>query len=130
MFPFKSSIVMKLKIVLGIAVLVLVMMVGWQIASWELANLNLQEEMRDMASQAGVRIGFVVPSSDEDLRGAIIRKAKAHGIDLEPAQVTVRRTTSGQTSTLHLAADYTVPVNLAIFSFRLHFTPSSDKKGS
>lgn len=58
----------------------------------------------------------------------MIRKAKEHGVDLEPGQVTVRRTTSGESSTLYLAADYTAHVNLAIFSFSLHFTPSSDKK--
>ena len=118
----------KPKIVLGIAIAVLVMMTGWQIASWELANVLLQEEIRDMASQAGAKVGVVVPSTDEDLSRAVIRKAKEHGIELEPAQVTVRRMGSGETTTLYLAADYTVPVILAIFSFRLHFTPSSGKK--
>ena len=43
---------------------------------------------------------------------------------------TVRRTDSGETSSLYLAADYTAPVNLAFFSFNLHFTPSSDGKGT
>jgi hypothetical protein len=120
----------KPKIVLGIAVLVLIVMTGWQIASWELANVLLQEEIRDMASEAGVRVGFVIPRSDEDLSRAVVLKAKEHGIELEPAQVTVRRTGSGEKSTLYLAADYTVPVNLAFFSFRLHFTPSSGKKAN
>jgi hypothetical protein len=117
------------KIILGIAVLVLAGMAGWQIGACEIANMNLQEEMRDMASQAGSRIGFITPSSDEDMSRAVIGKAKEHGIELKPAQVTVRRTISGETSTLYLAADYTVPVNLAFFSFSLHFTPSSDRKG-
>jgi hypothetical protein len=103
--------------------------VGWQIGSWELADMNLQEEMHDLASQAGIHVGFVPPpSSDEDVSRAIIRRAKEHGIELNPTQVTVRRTNPGEkTSTLYLAADYTVPVNLAFFSFNLHFTPSSDK---
>lgn len=119
----------KLKIILGIAVLVLVVMAGWQISSGELANMNLQEDLRDMASQAGSRVGFIAPPSDDDITASVIGKAKEHGIDLTPAEVTVRRTGSGTTSTLYLAVDYTVPVQLPLFSFRLHFTPSSDKNG-
>jgi|SRR5450755_4894883 hypothetical protein len=117
----------RFKIILGVAVLVLIIVAGWQIGSSEVANMNLQEDMRDMASQAGVHVGVVVPISDDDVSGAVVRKAKEHGIELIPAQVTVRRTTSGETSTLHLAADYTASVNLGIFSVSLHFTPSTDK---
>ncbi|MGA2743145.1 MAG: hypothetical protein ABSE44_00495 [Candidatus Sulfotelmatobacter sp.] len=67
-----------LKIILGLAVLILVTMAGWQIGSSEVANMNLP----------------------------------------------------GEKSILYVAADYTVPVNLVFYSFNLHFTPSSDKKGS
>jgi hypothetical protein len=118
----------RVTITLGVALLVLAVMAGWQIGSSEVANMNLQEDMRDMASQAGSRVGFITPSSDEDMSRAVVGKAKEHGIELEPAQVTVRRTTAGETSTLYLAADYSAPVHLAFFSFSLHFTPSSDKK--
>lgn len=118
----------RITIILGIAVLILTVPAGWQIGACELANMNLQEEMHDLASQVGTHIGFSAPTSDEDVGLAIIRKAKEHGIELTPAQVTVRRTNSGETSTLYLAADYTVPVNVAFFSFNMHFTPSSDKK--
>ncbi len=103
-------------------------MAGWQIGAWELANINLQEDMRDLASQAGAHIGVVAPMSDEDLSRAIVRKAWDHGIELKPTEVTVRRTDTGETSRLYLAADYTVPVNLPLVSFTLHFMPSSDKK--
>jgi hypothetical protein len=118
------------KLILGIAILVLLIAVGWQIGSRELANINLQEDLRDMASQAGTHIGYVPPSSDEDLIGTIVRKAKEHDIDLKPYQVTLQHRGSGETSTLYLAADYTVPVNLVFFSFTLHFTPSSEKKSA
>lgn len=118
----------RVTIILGVAVLVLIVFAGWQIGTCELANMNLQEEMHDLASQAGTHMGVVPPpSSDEDVSRAIIRRAKEHGIELVPAQVTVRRTNPGEKSTLYVAADYTVAVNLAFFSFNLHFTPSSDK---
>jgi hypothetical protein len=120
----------NLKTILGIAVLILALRMGWQIGSAEIANMNFQEDLRDMGSQAGAHVGVVVPSgSDEDAARAVIRKAKEHGIELEPTQVTVRRVGAGETSTLYLAADYTVPINLALFSFNLHFTPSSERKG-
>jgi hypothetical protein len=125
-----NAVVRRITIIPGIAVLVLMVLVGWQVGSWELSNMNLQEEMQDLASQAGTHVGFVPPSSDEEVSRAIIRRAKEHGIELNPTQVTVRRTNPGEkTSTLYLAADYTVPVNLAFFSFKLHFAPSSDKPG-
>jgi type III secretion system FlhB-like substrate exporter len=120
----------QLKIILGLAVLVLVITAGWQIGSAEVANMNLQEEIRDMASQAGTHLGIVVPKSDDDVRDEVVRKAKEHGIDLQSDQVTVRRINPGEKSILHVSADYTVPVNLLLFSFNLHFAPSSDKKGS
>ena len=118
----------RFKIILGIALLALVTATGWQIGAWEIANASLQEEMRDMASQSGTHIGLVAPPSDDDLNAAVVRKAKEHGIDLAPAQVTVRRINPGEKSTLSLAADYTVPVNLLLFSFHLHFAPSSDPR--
>jgi hypothetical protein len=118
----------RLQIILVIAVVILVGSPVWQIGAWEVANMNLQEEMRDMASQAGARVGAVAPSSDEDLSRSIILKAKDHDIELQPAQITVRRTISGETSTLYLAADYTVPVNLLFVSFSLHFTPNSEQR--
>jgi hypothetical protein len=120
----------NLKIILGAAVLVLVAMAGWQIAAAEIANLNLQEDLRDMGSQAGAHLGVVVPYTDEDEIGAVIRKAKEHGIDLEPAQITLRRIGTGDKSTLYLAADYGAPIHLMFFSFNLHFTPSSSRNGN
>jgi hypothetical protein len=118
----------KITIILGLAVLVLTVLAGWQIGACELANMNFQEDLHDLASQVGTHIGFAAPTSDEEMNLIVVRKAKEHGIDLQATQVTVRRTNSGETSTLYLAADYTVPVNLAFFSVNLHFTPTSDKK--
>jgi hypothetical protein len=115
----------NLKIFLGLAVLVLAAVAGWQIGSAEIANANLQEDMRDMASQAGTHLGVVAPSSEQEVRAAVVRKAREHGIVLAADQVTAQAQTSGERSIWYLAADYTVPVNLGLTSFRLHFTPSS-----
>jgi hypothetical protein len=117
----------RMKIIFGLAVVAVAGCAVWQIAAWEIANTNLQDDLRDMGAQAGTHIGVVAPNSDEEMNRAVIRKAKEHGVELSPAQITVRRMGSGERTTFYLAADYTVPVSLGLFSFHLHFTPSSDK---
>ena len=117
----------KAKLILGLAVLALAVVAGWRIASCELANFELHEDMRDLAAQIGGRIGLTPWSTDEDLRSAVVRKAKEHEIQLEPGQVTVQRTGSYEAPIIYLAADYKVRVKLLGFSFTFHFTPSSAK---
>ena len=104
----------KITVMIGIAVLAGLVVMGWQIGSCELANVALQDDMQDIASQAGTRIGFVEPLTDEDLRRAVMRKAKEHDIELDPGQVRVQRTASADMSTVYLAADYVVLVKLPV----------------
>jgi len=117
----------KLKLILGLAALALAINAGWQIASCELANLELREDLRDLASQAGSRIGLVHFNTDEDFRKAVIHHAERHDMRLEPAQVIVQRTGTGPATTgiIYFAADYKARVTLLGFSFNLHFRPSS-----
>jgi hypothetical protein len=115
----------KTKLILGLAVLALPVAVGWQIAAGELANLELKEDLGDIAAQNAARIGLTSPNSDEDLRNAVIRKAKEEGIRLEPNQVTIQHTGTAEASGVNLAVDYRVPVKLPGYSFILHFSPSA-----
>jgi hypothetical protein len=115
----------KAKLILGLAVLALAVVVGWPIASWELANLELRDDLRDIAAQNAARIGLAPPSTDEDLRSTVVRAAKGHEIQLEPEQVILHRTGTAEAPILYLAADYSVRVKLPGYSFTLHFTPSS-----
>jgi hypothetical protein len=115
----------KGKLILGLAVLALAVIAGWQIASCELANLGLREDLRDIASQAGAYIGLVSFNSDEDFRTAVVRAAHSHDIQLEPEQVTVQRTGAVPAQSIYLAVDYKVRVKLPGFSFALHFHPTS-----
>jgi hypothetical protein len=117
----------KLAWIAGLVVLVLTVSVAWQIAAAQIADRQLREDLRDMASQAGARIGLLEPSSIDDFRDAVIRVAKQHGIVLAPSQVTVQRTTAGVTAVIYLAVDYTEAVKLPGFSFDLHFTTTSDR---
>jgi hypothetical protein len=117
----------KAKLILGLVVLTLAGVAGWRVASCELANLELGEDLRDLAAQVGSRIGLTPASSDEDFRSAVIRKAEEHEIRLEPEQVTVQRTGTAEAPLIYLAADYRVRVKLLRFEFTFHFTPSSAK---
>ena len=64
-------------------------------------------------------------NSDEEIRNLVIHKAAKHEIELDPRQVTVQRVGVGEYTTWYIAVDYTVKVDLLVFSFPLHFTPTS-----
>ena len=117
----------KAKLFVGLAVLALVAITGWQIGSCEIANLELQTDLHDISIQLASRIGMEAPNSDQDLRNAVVHKAEEHGIHLEPEQVTVQHVGSGKTEAIYLAAEYDARVKLPGYSFTLHFSPSSTK---
>jgi hypothetical protein len=114
-----------IKFVLPLAALVFVCLAGWQIGACEVANIRLHDDIQDMASQSGVRIGLTTARSDDDFRSAVLGKARQYDIELAPNQVTVQRTGSSVTGTISIGADYTVPIHVPGFSFTLHFTPAS-----
>lgn len=115
----------KIKIVLGVAILALAVTTGWQMWSAYYGNLELKEDLRDIAADVGTRIGLSQPPSQDDLRKFVIAKAASHDIQLEPDQVTVKVAGEGKTAVISLAVDYSVPINLLIFSFNLHFNASN-----
>jgi hypothetical protein len=117
----------KIALIVGIAFLALAVSAGWQLASCELANRQLEEDMRDLASRNAERIGLSAPTTDDDLRNSVIHDAKELDIALDPNQVTVQHTVQGESSVVHLAADYTARVRLLGFSLNFRFTPSSER---
>jgi hypothetical protein len=123
--------VKKIALIVGIAVLALAFNAAWQFASCELANRQLEERLRDLASRNAEHIGLSAPITDADLRLAVIREARELDIPLDPNQISVRRTVQrtveGESSAVHLAADYTARVRLLGFSLIFRFSPSSDR---
>ncbi len=113
-----------IKTILVIAVLALATLAGWRVGSDEVANLRLQDDLRDLASQPRNYIRYSPPRSDEEWRAAVIRKASEDGIRLQPNQVMVEHPGPAAIS---LSAKYSVPVDLPGFSFTMHFTPSTEK---
>lgn len=118
----------KVKIIAVAAVLLLIIDAGWQIGARELANIELRDDLKDMSSQLGARIGLTSAKSDDDFRNDILNKARKYEIPLAPEQVTVQRSGVGFAATMYFAADYSVPVHLPGFTFQLHFHPESGPK--
>ena len=107
----------------AVAFATIVLPAAWQVGSSELANIELRDDMQDMASQIATRTGFSSTKSDADLRSAVLKKAEKYDIALNPDQITVQQSGSGNQSSVYVAADYSVPVHLPGFEFTLHFTP-------
>ncbi len=105
--------------------LALLVSTGWQLAGCELANLELREDLKDIGSLVGTRIGMTDVRSDEYLRQAVIRKAAEHNIVLVPEQVTVERVGTSEAPVIYITADYTARVDLAGKTVLLHFTPTN-----
>jgi hypothetical protein len=105
------------------AVSALVLWAGAQVTRCIWANAALREDLVDLSSQAGTHIGLTAPTTDDQLRAAVIQRAEAHGIQLDPQKILVTRDANART--IYLAAPYDARIDLALVSFALHFTPSS-----
>lgn len=116
-------------VILGLVLLALAAIIGWQVGSCYVANSELQSDMQDLAVQNPFRIGLAPAATEDELRNSVIAKAKELGIHLEPEQVTVQRTFTPDVLSISLAADYEARVNLLVYSFTLHFTPSGSHSG-
>ena len=113
-----------MKYVFRIAVIAAVVFAAWTILEPEVTNIVFQDELHDLAAQPSWRPGMSAPNSDEELRNMVVRKAETHDIALDPKQVTVRRTETPE-NPVYIAVDYTVPVNLFVYSYSRHFGASS-----
>ena len=114
--------------VLWLALVVVAVIAAWRIIQPEIMNAIFRDDLHDVAAQLAPRIGFSQPSSDDDLRAIVVRKAEEHNIHLDPGQVTLQSSGPSESRVVYIKVDYTVPVNLFVYSFRLHFTPTSGNK--
>ncbi len=114
-----------MKYISWIALVAAMGVAGWRIIEPEITATIFQDELRDAAAQLGWRTGVTPPDSDDELKNVAIRKAATHGIRLVPKQVAVRHRGTGESTTWFIAVDYTVPVNLLVYSYDLHFNPTS-----
>jgi len=114
-----------IKLIFGLAIIGAAIFGCWQVIPPELANYQFQDDLRDIAMMSAAN-----PSrTDDDLRVAILAKAKDSNIPLQDTQVMVQRIGTPGAPAVYVAADYSVPVEFPGYSFTLHFTPSSGNRG-
>jgi hypothetical protein len=113
--------------VFGSALFLAAVILGWQLAACQLTKVEFQEDLHDLAAQVGTHIGLPEPSTDEELRGAVIDYGKKYGIHLDPDQVIVQRSGTAEAPKLYLAAPCQELIKLPGYSFTLDFTVSSVK---
>lgn len=117
----------KIKIILGLLLFLLFASTVWQIAACELANSELKDDLRDVASMNGTRIGIAAQQSDDDLRATVIRKAAADNIVLEPDDITVERSGTAENPVVFLSVKYRARVWLPGIAMVFHFTANSGR---
>jgi hypothetical protein len=113
------------KAIFGFLVIIGAIYAGFQIIPPELTNYSFQDDLRNVAMVGGAN----PRTTDQELVDSIIKKAQEHQITLTPENVTVQRIGTPGVNAVYVAADYSVPVSLPGYSFKLHFTPSSGNKG-
>ena len=115
-------------IIVGLFVLMLAAIAGWQVGSVYLSNLELTSDLKDLSSLTGMRIGLVDPRSDAEFRDLVIAKAAQDGIQLEPDQINVERTGVGILGSIYLSTEYDVSKDVLGFPWKKHFTAESPRR--
>src|SRR5689334_21036412 len=98
---------------------------AWQIATCELANYQLKDDLKDVAAMGGSRIGLLAQSSDDDLRDAVIRRAAKHDIHLGRSQIQVQRSGTDENPTVFLIVKYRARIVFPGASLIFHFKTTS-----
>ena len=81
-------------------------------------NYELQDYLRQLAVQATVQ-----RASEDAIRKDVLKKAE--DLDLPIAAEQVKITAGNRVS---IDIDYTVPVDLKVYTWVLHFTPSAENR--
>ncbi|MGA9980532.1 MAG: hypothetical protein WBQ08_18070 [Candidatus Sulfotelmatobacter sp.] len=112
------------KLIIGLALIVAAIIACAQVVPPEMTNLSFQDDLKEVAV-LGTSNQF---KTDDDLRLAVLNKAKARDIAITPEQVTIQRMGQSGLSGVYVAVDYSVPVSLPGYPLVLHFTPNSGNK--
>src|SRR5580658_10847318 len=113
-----------LKLLFGVAIFLVLAVVGFKIIPPYFANYELEDSMKTEALQSTYST-----RTEEDIRATIIKQAHNYDIALTPQQVHISRIGNFGAGSLTIEAEYSVPVELPGYSTTLDFHPSSKNKG-
>lgn len=80
------------------------------------ANYQLQDSIRQIATYASV-----TRQKDDELKADVEKKVKQLGIPADSNDIQV----SDDSGNVQISVDYTVPIDLAVYQFQLHFHPQA-----
>jgi cell division protein FtsL len=108
----------RLKALLALALLAATIFAAFKTFPAYVNNYQLQDHIRQLSTQLAVRS---TPATPGEVINEVVQFAQDHGIPLTPDNIKV---TIGHHVKIDL--DYTIPVDLRVYTLRLHFTPSAD----
>ncbi|MBI3668821.1 MAG: DUF4845 domain-containing protein [Acidobacteria bacterium] len=109
-----------LKAIFWTAVLVAVLYAGFKVVPIYFANYQLQDKM-----QTEARFAVVNRRTDEELRKIIFKEIQDQNIPARREDIKILENTQ---RAVRIQVDYTVPVDLKVYQFDLHFTPSAENR--
>jgi hypothetical protein len=113
-----------IKAIVGLLVILFVVIACFQIVPPLMANYSFQDDLKTVVLMDSSNF----QKTDDDVRNDVMRKVREDNLPIQPKQIIVQRINTPGTSAVYLAADYTVTVNLPLYSFDMHFTPDSGNK--
>jgi hypothetical protein len=112
------------KLVLGIAVIVAVVVVGAAIIPPYFNNYQFEDTLNSEALAATYS-----SKSEDDIREMVYKRAKEMDIPIKPEEIKVQRVGSQGTGTLAIEANYTVHIDLPGYPLDLQFHAATKNKG-
>jgi hypothetical protein len=111
----------KLKAIIVLAVLLMAVYSAVKIVPAYVKEYQLQDKMQEQA-----RFGVVNRYPEEKIREIIFKEVQDQGLEDRIKREDIKIVAN--TGIVKIAIDYTVPVDLLVYHFDLHFTPSSENK--
>jgi cell division protein FtsL len=108
----------RFKAFLSLAFLAAIIFVAIKTLPAYVNNFELQDHIRRLSTQLAVRTKAVTP---DEIRDEVVAFGQDHGVPLTADNVKVIIS-----SRVSIIVDYTVPVDLTIYTLKLHFTPSAE----
>ena len=113
-----------LKLILGIAVIVVIIYLGIQVIPPYYSNYEFQDTITREALDSTYK-----PISEDDIRAQVISDARQYDISITDPNVKVVRAGGLGTGSVSIDVKYDVHIGVPVYPFDLHFNPSSTNKG-
>ena len=110
----------RLKTLFSLAILAAVVFIAVKIIPVYVNNYELEDHIGQLSTQLAVR---TKPATPEEVKNEVVAFAQDHGIALTADNVKV--TISNR---VVIILDYTVPVDLVVYTLKLHFTKSAENR--